>query len=198
MKDSTPENYDDYKQRLTNFSNEFDLGLFVHILRKTVMWVLLCIGVSVVSAVLYLRYTPEIYQAKAIIQLGEDDRSSKILNVASIGDDHSIQAKLELLRSKLLIKNTLAQIPLSVSYYAQGQILTNEHYTLSPYTVEVLTNGDRSIFNRECFVTFDNESEYRLNFKGKEYGPLKVNIWEQANGFSLRLTIDDWKLTIND
>lgn len=193
MKDQTTPNYDEYKQRLTNFSNEFDLGLFVHIVRKTAVWVLLCGILSVVGAVLYLRYTPEIYQAKAVIQLGEDDHSSKILNVTQIGDDNSIQARLELLRSKLLIKNTMTQIPMDVSYYAQGQILTNEHYTLSPYRVEVKTNGDESVFNRPCYVNFNNEREYRVTFKGKEWGPLAVNEWIEVNGFSLRLVIQDWK-----
>ena len=113
--------YDGYKERLTNFSNEFDLGLFIHIVKKSFFWVLLAILVSAVAALLYLRYTPRVYKASTVIQLGEDEYSKGILGINQFGDDNSIQARLELLRSNLMIRQTLQKLPLEISYFAEGE-----------------------------------------------------------------------------
>ena len=81
MQEDASVKYSEYRQRLTNFSNEFDLGLFLHIVRKSLVWAVGFFILAMLAAFLYLRYTPEVYQADTLIQLGEDDRSSRILNV---------------------------------------------------------------------------------------------------------------------
>lgn len=167
--------YDEYKERLTNFSNEFDLGLFVHIVRKSIVWVFLLIFLSAAGAYIYLKYTPGVYEAKVIIQLGEDDNATKVLNVGQYNEENSLQSKLELLRSKLLIKETLKRIPIEVSYFAEGEILTNEHYTQSPYEVEILELKSESARNKAILVNFEDATKFELIYRGKEFPGQQVN-----------------------
>ena len=87
-------NSNDYKERLTNFSHEFDLGLFLHILRKSMLWLVFLGVVSVAAAYLYLRYTPEVFEAQTTLQLGEDDSANRVLNVNQFVGDNSIEAKV--------------------------------------------------------------------------------------------------------
>ncbi len=35
-------NFESYKERITNFSQEFELGLFIYILKRSLIWITLC------------------------------------------------------------------------------------------------------------------------------------------------------------
>lgn len=165
-------NIDEYKERLTNFSHEFDFGLFLHIVRKSLLWVLLFLILSLTGASIYLRYTPLTYQARAILQLGEEDSANRILNVNQYADDNTLEAKIELMRSRLLVQQALRNMPLEVGYFAKGQILTNEHYVLSPYRIEIKTLKDTSILNRPIYLTFADD-KFDIQINGITYGNLK-------------------------
>ncbi|MCH2197166.1 MAG: polysaccharide biosynthesis tyrosine autokinase [Flavobacteriales bacterium] len=162
-------NFDEYKERLTNFSYEFDLGLFIHILKKSLPWMVTMIVVALVTGFLYLRYTPETYQAKAILQLGEDDSANRVLNVNTLTEDNSIDGRVELIRSKLLIQKTLENMPVEISYFAKGEILTNEHYILSPYRVEIDSIWNDRFINRTMVMEFDQDLNFDLLVGGEKY-----------------------------
>ena len=74
-------NFDSYRERLTNFSNEFELGLFLHILRQNLYWLVIMVTIAVIASSIYLRYTAPTYEARTIIQLGNSDNAKRILNV---------------------------------------------------------------------------------------------------------------------
>ena len=44
--------FESYKQRITNFSNEFELGLFLYILRRSVVWLVLVLLTAMATALL--------------------------------------------------------------------------------------------------------------------------------------------------
>jgi tyrosine-protein kinase Etk/Wzc len=187
-------NYEEYRQRLTNFSNEFDLGLFLHIVRRSVIWVVACLFLAGLAAIVYLRYTPEIYKSRVVIQLGEDNHSESILNFGQYADDNTIQSRLELLRSKLLIKNTLQHLPMRVGYFAEGEILTNEHYTLSPYEVELISLNNTKLTGVPIFISFENEHTFNVSYQSKGHVQLPLNQVVNLDDFSIRVTIKNWKV----
>lgn len=162
-------NFEEYKERLTSFSQEFDLGLFIHLTKKSLIWVFGVLLISIVSAKLYLNYTPQVYQARSILQLEANDAANKVLNVNPLfNEESSLEAKVELIRSKLLIKQSLSNIPLEIGYYAIGQILTNEHYLLSPYRVEIIERKSGSIEETPVSVNFAN-GVFKLSIGNEVY-----------------------------
>lgn len=162
-------NFEEYKERLTSFSQEFDLGLFIHLTKKSLVWVFGVLLISIVSAKLYLNYTPQVYQAKSILQLEANDAANKVLNVNPLfNEERSLEAKVELIRSKLLIKQSLSNLPLEIGYYAIGEILTNEHYLLSPYRVEIIERKTGSIEETPVLVSYD-EGKFKLSLGGEIY-----------------------------
>ena len=171
MQDQTSS--DEYRERLNTFSQEFDLGLFVHLLRKSLVWVLGVLILTFVLSRLYLYYTPQIYEASAILQIQEDDAANKILDVRPIGEENGIDAKVELIRSNLLIGQCLESFPLEVSYYTQGEILSAERYVLSPYRVEIIEKRTPAIEGKQIPIQF-NGDEFTITVREKTYGPLKV------------------------
>lgn len=162
-------NFEEYKERLTSFSQEFDLGLFLHLTKKSLIWVFGVIVISIISAKVYLNYTPQVYQAKSILQLEANDAANKVLNVNPLfNEESSLEAKVELIRSKLLIKQSLSNVPLEIGYYAIGEILTNEHYLLSPYRVEILERKSGSIEETPVFVNY-NQGQFKLTLGDEVY-----------------------------
>jgi capsular exopolysaccharide synthesis family protein len=182
-------NSNDYKERLTNFSHEFDLGLFLHILRKSMLWLVFLGVVSVAAAYLYLRYTPEVFEAQTTLQLGEDDSANRVLNVNQFVGDNSIEAKVELIRSKLLIERTLTKIPVEISYSAKGEILTNDHYILSPYRIELDTLKNNRVLNKPLMLEFNEDLSFNLTVLNKTYPGLQVNEYFDLEEMRFRLVV---------
>ncbi len=155
-----------YRERVTNFSREFELGLFLHIGRKSLSWILLLLLLSGVGSYLYLRYTPATYESSVLIQLGEQDRAKKVLDVSQLYEkEGKLSSELEVLRSKFLMKRALKRLPLKVRYFAKGNLLTNEHYMRSPYLVDILALKDSSLIGDRIRIKALGPNKGRLVYK---------------------------------
>jgi tyrosine-protein kinase Etk/Wzc len=134
-------------KKIPHFNSEFDLRLFLLIARKTLLWAMLIINFFLFAAFLYLRYTPYVYQASTIVKLGTEDKANKILNIGSNyfeqNNNNGIASSVELIRSKVIMDKATQKLPLELSYYRKGSVLSIELYKNSPFTVEyVLNNND--------------------------------------------------------
>ena len=154
-----------YKERITNFSQEFELGLFVFILNRSLIWIALAMLTALASAFIYLRYTAPTYEARSIIQLSSNNTAKEILNttINAMGEEsHTIEADVELMRSKYFLGRVLDKLPFQVSYYNRGQILTEEYYTRSFFKVQDLQITDSAIMDVPVNLDFNNAKEFRL------------------------------------
>ncbi len=193
MEQGDIQNMQDYKSRLTNFSNEFDVGLFVHILRKSLIWIALCIIVAAFASFLYLRYTPSKFEARSVIQLAENDNATKILNVEAVEEGSKPEAKVELLRSKLLIGRTVKQMPLKVSYFAKGQILTTEHYLSTPYQINLIELKNPLWQDKPINISFSGPGNYTIQYDGQLLTDLVVGQEVSTPDFTISVAISDWE-----
>lgn len=164
------ESFERYKERLTNFSQEFELGLFLYIARKNIFWLLLFVLIAFVAAYVYVRYTPPVYESNTIVQIKQENNMSKVLELDKLQEMQDISGEIELLRSKVILRKVLAKLPLQVAYYNQGTVLQYELYKSSPYQVDVIS-FDSSFTNIPVFIEFENEKQFTLEYKygGKEY-----------------------------
>ncbi|MEM9053136.1 MAG: Wzz/FepE/Etk N-terminal domain-containing protein, partial [Bacteroidota bacterium] len=163
-------NFDSYKERLTNFSNEFELGLFIHILRRNLYLLVILVALGSTGAHLYLRYTAPVYEAKTIIQLSNSDNAKRVLNVNQIYEDNSLLAEIELMRSKLLIERVVKKLPLEISYFEKGEILTDQRYPNSSFVVKMEAIIDSSIMDTPIFVRFQEDGTYNFEVRGEQLG----------------------------
>ncbi|MEQ9064223.1 MAG: polysaccharide biosynthesis tyrosine autokinase [Vicingaceae bacterium] len=165
----TNENFTRYKERITNFSSEFELGLFLYIFRKSIVWILLVLLLSFLASLLYLRYTVPIYQSGLVLQISSSNTAGKVLKVEDIYENEDISANIELLRSTYLLNRAIKSLPLEVSYFNQGQFLTYELYTTSPFEVRY-SISDSAVLNRPFnLVIYDYEhADLIYKYAGKE------------------------------
>ncbi|MFL5754191.1 MAG: Wzz/FepE/Etk N-terminal domain-containing protein, partial [Bacteroidia bacterium] len=182
---NTNENFERYRDRLTKFSSEFELGLFLFIARKSLYWILLFFTLAGISAFLYLRYAQRVYQAKATIQINSNNKAKQILNVGEVYESQDGLAEaIEVLRSKLFIKRVVSKIDLFVCYYNEGTFKENELYSSSPFVADInIKNND--YYNKKFYITFEG-------LKGG-----KVSYGDEENQKNLSFTIGQWVNTDN-
>ncbi|MBK9628066.1 MAG: hypothetical protein IPO56_10300 [Flavobacteriales bacterium] len=158
-------NLDSYKERITNFSQEFELGLFIFILKRSLIWIVLCVLTAIASAFIYLRYTAPMYETRALLQVRESNTAKKVLSMNTFTDEtNNLQADVELMRSKFFMDRVLAKLPLKVSYFNQGQILTEEYYRLSFFKVEDLHVIDSTIADVPINLDISDRKNMRISY----------------------------------
>ncbi len=140
---------DSYRERITNFSNEFDLGLFVYIVRRSLVWIITCLLLSFSAAYLYLRYTAPTYASSAKLQLGQSNNAQTVLKMNDMMlEDNSLQADVQMLQSKFFVAKAVAMLPLRVRYFFRGQILTEEFYKHFYYQVKNVEVANPAILGK--------------------------------------------------
>ena len=159
-------NFEGYRERLTNFSQEFEFGLFVYILKKSLVWIVMIIGLLLFVAFLYIRYSVPIYQANTIIQISKSNTAQKVLNVERLYDEGSLSGEIELIRSKFLIRKAVENLPLNVSYFVKGDILNDEKYQSSLYEIDIVEIHDSSIIGKEIFIDFLQDQFVNIEHSG--------------------------------
>ncbi len=161
---------DSYKQRLTTFSNEFDIGLFLSILKKNILLIISIVVVATIASSLYLRYTSPVYEAKTIIQLGSSDQAKQILNVNQFAEDNSLLKEIELMKSKLLIERVVQRLPLEIAYFEKGEFLTDQKYPRSSFSIELLSLKDSTVRDKPIFVHFIDGKKFQLELNEQKIG----------------------------
>jgi tyrosine-protein kinase Etk/Wzc len=153
------------KEPFSNFNTDFDLGLFLYVFKKNILWIILFVGVAVLGSFLYLRYTSPIYQSNAIIQIEKSNKANQLLKVDDYYETGDISSEIELLRSNLIAKNAIKQLPLEVSYFNKGQFLDFELYRSAPFTVNIFSK-DSSLSSTKVDIVFLNRQEGILSWGG--------------------------------
>src|SRR5687768_13884592 len=132
-------------KKILPVNEDFDLSLFLYIAKKNLIWIFFFFVVAVSLGFLFLRYSSEVFESSAVLQINNKNTARDILNVNEEKENQEeIASEIELLRSKVFLKRALSKLPLGISYFAQGTFKTNEHYTASSYKVEAYVK-DKSV-----------------------------------------------------
>ncbi len=187
------ENFDRYKDRLTKFSSEFELGLFILIAKKSLVWIFIFFSISFVTIYLYLRYTPPIYESSATIQLTNSNKANDILEVGQSSDNTSKLAEaIEVLKSQVFLQRVVKNLNLTVSYLNEGTFKNYELYTSSPFIVDIKIKND-SWYNQKIYIDFDENAssgKLRLGDKNTTSLPFKINEWTRTKDLDFSIVLN--------
>ena len=134
-----------YRERIANFSKEFEVGLFIYLLRKSRWVYLLIIIAAIFLANIYLRYTPEKFTSSATLQINIKDQADELLNLYSFDQKSNINAEVALLKSEIILKKAIDELDFKVQYFSEGEILTRNIYKSSPFLITDLILKDSRI-----------------------------------------------------
>jgi uncharacterized protein involved in exopolysaccharide biosynthesis len=91
------------EKKISNLNDEFDLGLFLRVVRNNIAWVILFFIIAFLMAFLYLRYTYPMYAAKTVIQIQPKDDKTNVLEVKDYGIKSDLPSKIELMKSAVFL-----------------------------------------------------------------------------------------------
>ena len=124
------------QERLNNIPNrfainkEFDADIIWVVLRKHWLVYPLLILIALSSGYLYLRYTKPVYASNAVIQRSSQDEGKRILDIESFENEGLLSEDVELLKSTFLLEKALRNLNLNISYFSEGDILTEEELNI--------------------------------------------------------------------
>lgn len=161
----------------TNTEETIDLKeLFFSLIAQWKL-IALCILLSLICALLYLRVTPDTYSVNALVQVEENKGASAAL----LGDLSSMveqkqpaQAEIEILKSRLVLGNVIQHLNLDLKISGTensftDRILSPHHYQTEYQPKSVLFKDDEKVFDIRQFnipASFrDKKIELRFNDK---------------------------------
>lgn len=196
----------------TNTEDTIDLKeLFFSLIAQWKL-IALCILLSLICALLYLRATPDTYSVNALVQVEENKGASAAL----LGDLSSMieqkqpaQAEIEILKSRLVLGNVIQHLNLDLKISGTensftDRLLSPHHYQTEYQPKSVLFKDDEKAFDIRQFNVPSNfrDKNLELRFNDKQFSltdketeqvilTAKIN---QAN--TLRTTDGLWNISI--
>ncbi|RYZ34510.1 MAG: hypothetical protein EOP49_34440, partial [Sphingobacteriales bacterium] len=147
---------------------EIDFHTLFIVIQKSVIWIILLLALCVFASFMFLRYTKEVFESKSIIKIDEKSDAGKLglspfdakpgnLNVSQLSGE------IEFIKSNMIFERLVETMPLDISYYQIGNILTNEQYKISPFKVqyEVL---NPEIYNIPVNIELESDKRYTLSY----------------------------------
>ena len=130
-------------------NTEFNPMILVVILRRH--WFLPFLYTLIFSTIafFYIRYTKPIFRSSSIIQIIQDDQTSKVLGTGDlISDKNILSTEIELLKSDVLFAKAISKLNLETSIYAEGEILTQDLYRTAPFEIIIYQLSDSSLLDK--------------------------------------------------
>lgn len=137
------------------------------VLKRNWLVVPVLVGLAVALSLIYLRYTKPLYQSSAVIQRSSQDEGKRILDIEGFEQENKLSEDVELLRSTFLLEKALRNLNLNISYYSEGDILTEEKYLFSPYHITLLELKDSSLIGKRIQVS-RKDDKVKLNFDSND------------------------------
>ena len=154
-----------YRDRVSKFSGELDLGLAVYITKKSLWFVLIFFIISIGLAAVYLRYSQPEFQSSTIIQINENNQASEVLQMTKFENngDNKIAEAMEQIRSKIFLKRVVEKSDVQISYFNEGTFKNNELYNSSPYFVKFNVKIN-TIYGTKIYIKFNTLNSGTISF----------------------------------
>ena len=157
------------------FGEDFNFPLFLNIFRRSLPWIIFFIVISLGAVVLYLRYTPATYESTSKLMFHESEATAAIEFIQSRGD--KVFSEIELIRSDEVIQRALSILPMQVSYYETGKVLTDEMYNNTPFEV-IFSVNDSGLYNQVFPMVVNNDGTYTIDNPHAGVQPVKRTLGE--------------------
>ncbi len=178
--------------------SDFNLGLFLSIVRKSLIWTIMLFALSIGLVLLYLRYTPPTFKASSTLML-KAEKTADILGLDGLlsANYDDLLREIEIVKSSLLLNRALSTMELDVSYYLEGRsgFLSTEVYNSSPFIVELKKVNDPDIYNSEIHINFLDNTKFTLIYSYQNQQQTETFIFNdyfqsKTGAFELKVSIN--------
>ncbi|SMG21627.1 capsular exopolysaccharide family [Marivirga sericea] len=162
------------------------------ILKKNLPWAILLIIIAVFVAFLYVRYTNVKFQSYAELKLNKRSEAS-VFGFNPLSEESSnlntLSGEVELIRSKLFLKQVINKLPLDVTYHVIGRFKDDERYRFTPFTVSY--DKSCAAYGEKFFVDIIDKTNFKIstNQDGEEWVSQKFGQEFIVDGCKYKLEI---------
>lgn len=182
-------------KKISKINDEFDFLLLMKIIKRYWYVVLLVVGFIVFGSWVYLRYTPNVYEASAIIQV-EEENPTQFFDQEKMAPaaNNDLAKKIDFLRSSAFLNIALSKLPLETSYFYNGTILSRELYKDAPFKTQI-SKIDSSFYSNPIELKFEDKenltAKYQINKKNFSISSKAINgvFYLNTNSFNLLIEI---------
>lgn len=191
MKDSKDYNKP-FLDKETSIFGELDAEKAIIVFKKSLLWIILIILFTNLSAYFVIRYTKPVYESESELKLDVKSEASVFgLSSTNVQNLTNLSGEIELIKSRLFYEKIIDVVDLDVSYFSIGNVLDDERYIHSPFSVEYELRNDRWL-DRKFNVEIINERQVKLTYfeLGREISNV-YNLGEQINhnDFSFEISL---------
>jgi tyrosine-protein kinase Etk/Wzc len=169
------------------YENDFDLKAVLSKYLIHWQWFVLAVGIGLLGAFLYLRYTIPQYQVTTTILVKDDKKGGMLSELSAFADlgmgggmTSNLDNEIEILKSRTLAESTVKKLSLNITLISPGNLTDRELYNDAPISVNFIdkTNG---------FY----ESSIELDFS--EMTPTTFELVSHSNNNSAKIITGDKK-----
>ncbi len=147
---------------------DFNPGLLYIITKKSFIWCVLIILITMSSSLLYLRYTPPLYEVGSTLMI-KPENTSKAIGLDNLGLDVSrrnedLQRDIQVMKSNLIMDRVIDRLPLLTSYFNAGQILIEEKYKNAPFEILPIVKNN-VIYDMPINFEFINAKTFKISYR---------------------------------
>ncbi|MDD2983215.1 MAG: polysaccharide biosynthesis tyrosine autokinase [Crocinitomicaceae bacterium] len=140
------------------------------VLKNNWYWPLIWLCIMLTVSFFYLRYTKEIFEASTLIQIENKDQGREVLNFENLSSKSNISSQIEMMKSNLLFGKAIEKLQMNVSIFTKGNILTDEMYHSSIFSVLPYSLSDSSLCGTPIFINYsENVVHIKYNFKNTDF-----------------------------
>ena len=156
---------EDKDRNKTALNTEFDSRILGTVLKRHWYVPFLYISIFSIMAFFYIRYTKPVYRSNTIIQIIQDDQTSRVLGTASIGIDKNILSKeVELLKSDVLFTQAIQSLNMETSIFAEGEVLTKDLYRTALFEILIYSLFDSTLIGKRIDLKISKIEYLKLFF----------------------------------
>jgi tyrosine-protein kinase Etk/Wzc len=171
-------------------SESIDFTKLGIIIRNNLVWIIFILILTNAAAILYVRYTKDLYESVSEIKLDVKQDASE-LGIQQFTPDKNlnlISGEIETIQSKLFLNNVIDSLDLNLRYFSIGQLLNYELYKSTPFTV-TFSSLNPALYNVPFHVQKKNSDQFELRV-GESGKPIIAS-------FNELISIDGCDLTIS-
>ena len=122
-------------------------------------WFVLAVGVSLIIAYTYLRYTTPQYQASTTVLVKDDRKGGMLSELSAFADiglggnsvKSNVDNEIEILKSRTLVESTVKRLKLNIGLFDKGNVITSEIYGNTPITVDFINVKPKFLTQKMVF-----------------------------------------------
>lgn len=178
------------EQRSVFINDEFDLGLALSLIRKSLLRISLFCLIGFIAAFIKIRYSMPEYEARATVKIEDKNEMGSVMQYENIYESN-INGEISRLKSMKLFEQATMHLPLEVSYYSTGRFMDTENYKLSAFQVKHQIKS-YSAYQKPINIDFVSELAAVISYQDGDSVFSKIvplNQWVSLSGLELKLVV---------